>query len=186
MIFNPKKSAVMLFKPKDAKKLNSPVFALNSVAIDIVEEYKYLGCIICDNLSDEKDIDRQKIKLYGQGNTLIRTFYMCSLDVKITLFRTYCTPLYCAQLWCRFKQSSNRKGALSKLYVAYHNILKLLIGVSKYERNSPIYAYLNVPNCAAVLRNLIYRFICRLEKSENNILQALISGHWYSSFLRGR
>ena len=158
IIFNPKKSAVMLFKPKDAIQLNSPNFTLNSESISIVKEYNYLGCTICDDLSDEKDIDRQKRKLYGQGNTIIRKFSMCSLDVKITLFRSYCTPMYCAQLWCRFKPSSNRKGALSKLFVAYHNILKLLIGVSTRERNSPICVYLNVPACSAVIRNLIYRF----------------------------
>ena len=111
---------------------------------------------------------------------------MCSLDVKITLFKSYCTRMHCAQLWCRFKPSHNRKGELSKLYVAYHNILKLLIGVSKYERNSPICAYLNVPTCAAVIRNLIYRFKCRVEQSENNILKALISSHCYISCLRNK
>ena len=43
------------------------------------------------------------------------------------------------------------EGALSKLYVAYHNILKLLVGVSKFERNSPICAFMNVQTCAAVI-----------------------------------
>ena len=186
IIFNPKKSAVMLFKPNDSVQLNSPISTLNPEPVNVVHEYSYLGYIICDDLSDEKDIDRQKRKLYGQGNTIIRKFSMCTLDVKIKLFKTYCTPMYCAQLWCRFKPRSNRKGALSKLFVAYHNILKLLIGVSKFERNSPICAYLNVPTCAAVIRNLIYRFKCRVENSENDILQALISGHWYRSCLRSK
>ena len=62
MIFNPKKSAVMFFKPSDAINLSYPDFTLNSGSISIVDEYKYLGYIICDNLSDEKDIDRQKKK----------------------------------------------------------------------------------------------------------------------------
>ena len=110
---------------------------------------------------------------------------MCTMNIKVSLFRSHCTPMYCAQLWCRFKSSNNRKGALSKLYVAYHNILKLLIGVSKYERNSPICVSLNMPTCAAVIRNLIYRFKCRVEKSENNIIRALISGR-HSSCLRSK
>ena len=79
IIFNPKKSAIMLFKPKNAIQLNSPNFILNSDTISTVKEYNYLGYIICDDLSDEKDIDRQKRKLYGQGNTIIRKFSMCSL-----------------------------------------------------------------------------------------------------------
>ena len=172
------------FKPSDAINLNNPDFVLNSEPISIVDEYKYLGYIICDNLSNEKDIDRQKRKIYGQGNTLIRKFSMCSLDVKVMLFRTYCTPMYCAQLWCRFRPSSNRRGALSKLYVAYHSILKLLIGISKYERNSPIFVHLNVPTCAAVIRNLIYKFKCRVDQSKNPILQSLTSSQWGNSCLR--
>ena len=175
MIFNPKKTAVMFFKPSEAINLNHPDFILDSESISIVDEYKYLGYIICDNLSDKKDIDRHKRNIYAQGDTLIRKFSMCSLDVKIMLFRTYCTPMYCAQLWCRFKPSSNRRGALSKLYVAYHSILKILIGVSKYERNSPIFVHLNVPTCAAVIRNLIHKFKCRVDQSKNVILQSLVS-----------
>ena len=50
------------FKPSDAINLNYPDFILNSESISIVDEYKYLGYIICDDLSDEKDIDRQKKK----------------------------------------------------------------------------------------------------------------------------
>ena len=88
----------MFFKPKNAIQLNYPNFTLNSENIRVVKEYNYLGCTICDDLSDEKDIDRQKRMLYGQGNTIIRKFSMCSLDVKITLFKMYCTPMYCAQL----------------------------------------------------------------------------------------
>merc|ERR1712002_899014 len=100
---------------------------------------------------------------------------MCSLDFKIMLFRIYCTLMYCVQFWCRFKPSSNRRGTLSKLYVAYHSILKILIGVSKYERNSPIYVHLKVPTCAAVIRNLINKFKCRVDQSKNGILQSLAS-----------
>ena len=174
------------FKPSDAINLSYPDFTLNSGSISIVDEYKYLGYIICDNLSDEKDIDRQKKKIYAQGNTLIRKFAMCSLDVKIMLFRTYCTPMYCAQLWCRFKPSSNRRGALSKMFVAYHSILKLLIGASKYDRNSPIFVQLNVPTCAAVIRNLIFKFKCRVDRSQNAILQSLASSQWSSSCLRNK
>ena len=64
---------------------------------------------------------------------------------------------------------------MSKLYVAYHNILKMFVGVSKFERNSILCAYMNIPNCAGIIRNLIYRFKCRLEKSSNNIIIALVN-----------
>ena len=64
----------MFLKPKYAKPLNYPNFYLNSEVINIVDEYIYLGHIICDDLSDERNINKQKRKLYGQGNTIIRKF----------------------------------------------------------------------------------------------------------------
>ena len=63
MMFILKKSAVMFLKPCNAINLNNPYFVLNSEFISMVNEYKYLGYIICDNLSDVKDIDRQKRKI---------------------------------------------------------------------------------------------------------------------------
>lgn len=72
------------------------------------------------------------------------------------------------------------------LYVAYHSIIKLLIGATKYERNSQIFVHLNVPTCAAVIRNLIYKFKCRVDQSNNPILQSLGSSQWGSSCLRSK
>ena len=58
---------------------------------------------------------------------------MCSIQVKLTLFRIYCSPMYTAQLWWSYKKSS-----MSKLIVSYHNIFKLFIGVSKFESTSTL------------------------------------------------
>ncbi len=43
----------------------------------------------------ELGIKRQLMKFYGNANTLIRVFGKYSNDVKIKLFHTYCTTLYC-------------------------------------------------------------------------------------------
>jgi len=57
-----------------------------------------LGHIIRNYLNDDYDVQRQCCKLYGQANMLARIFYMCTNDVKIALFRAYCTSLYTAHL----------------------------------------------------------------------------------------
>ena len=181
MIFNPKKSAVMIFKNKNATVLNNPPFVLNNENIPVVDEYCYLGHIIDKDLNDEKDILRQRRKIYQQGNAIIRKFYMCSIDVKINLFRIYCTSMYTAHLWCRYRATSNNRGAMSKLYVAYHNTLKMFVGVSKFEHNSILCAFMNIPKCAGIIRNLIYRFICRLTESDNPIIVALANTGFGSS-----
>ena len=156
MVFNPKKSAVMIFKNKNDRDINAPPFVLNNEYIPVVEDYCYLGHVIDNELNDEKDILRQRKKLYQQGNSIIRKFSICSIDVKLVLFKAYCTSMYTAQLWCRYRSTSNNRGAMNKLYVAYHNILKMFVGGSKFERNSILGAYMKIPNCAGVIRNLIY------------------------------
>ena len=35
--------------------------------------------------------------LFVQGNIILCKFYMCSIDVKLTLFHTYCSPMYSVQ-----------------------------------------------------------------------------------------
>ena len=79
--------------------------------------YKYLGHCINDN-----DMTRKHNKVCApQGNALIRKFYMCTENVKIALFKSYCTTLYTSILWCKYRRKS-----LQKLCVAYKNIFRKL------------------------------------------------------------
>ena len=125
-------------------------------------------------MSDDKDIMRQERKMYAQGNNLSRTFFMCYLDVKLTLFRSYVGSLYTAQLWVKYSNTT-----MNKLYIAYHNMMKLLIGVSKFEHNRPICVYLNVPYCPALIRSIVYKFMGRLMKSSNNYIKAICEMSWF-------
>ena len=80
-----------------------PKFKLNGIILHVVASYKYLGHYITDDLFDDDDINRQRRTLFVQRNIVLRTFNMCSLCVKLTLFRTYCSPMYTAQLWWNYK-----------------------------------------------------------------------------------
>ena len=75
-----------------------PNFNVNGMILHVVASYKYLGHYITDDLSDDDDINRQRRTLFVQGNIILRKFNMCSLGVKLTLFHTYCSPMYTAQL----------------------------------------------------------------------------------------
>ena len=88
----------MIVRTKDDQKLTFPSFSLAGEALEVVKKFKYLGHIIRDDLSDDDDVQRQCCMLYGQANMLARKFHMCTDDVKIALFKTYCTPLYTAHL----------------------------------------------------------------------------------------
>ena len=92
---------------------------------------------------------------------------MCTLVVKLTLFRTYRSPLYTSQLWWNYKLSSIRK-----LFVAYNNGLRILLNIPRYHNGvnysaSQMFVQNYVPKCATIIQKLVYSFIGRLHASKN-------------------
>ena len=108
IVFNPIKSVCTVFKPK-AYKLYLPTVFIGSDALKFIKESKYLGFTFSDSKSDDCDMLRQMRLLYAKSNKLLRTFSHCSTDVKITLFQSYCTALYCPYLWNDYKKSTFSK-----------------------------------------------------------------------------
>ena len=112
-----------------------------------------LGHFICNTMRDDTDILRQRRQLYARANVLARKFYMCTDEVKVLLFRTFCCNLYTCQLWWNFTQT-----AMRKINVAYNNAFRMIMQLPRYCSASNMFAMCNVPSCQAVMRNLVYRF----------------------------
>ena len=53
-----------------------PSFIVNGDVIPESEKVKYLGHIICSDLSDDEDMMRQRRHLYAQGNVISRSFHV--------------------------------------------------------------------------------------------------------------
>ena len=90
----------MIAKTKEDQNQKFPLFLLSDRTLEVVKKVRYLGHIITDDLCDDDDVQRQCCKLYAQANMLARKFHMCTEDVKVSIFRAYCT-FYTAQLWCK-------------------------------------------------------------------------------------
>ena len=97
IIFNPIKSQYMVFKP-NRFKLYCPAVYLNGNIIDYVEKTKYLGYMFTNDKQDDVEMLRQLRLLYMRLNKIIRMFYFCTIDVKLELFRSFCTSFYCCYL----------------------------------------------------------------------------------------
>ncbi len=67
-------------------------FHLNGVELPINKETVCLGHFITEDFRDDRDIQHQCCKHYGQGNMLVRKFSMCFPDMKVSLFLSFCTP----------------------------------------------------------------------------------------------
>ena len=168
--YNAKKSHIMIVRSNQDRKLTFPTFYLSGSPLGVCEEIKYLGHVISDDWTDDNDIYRQRCKIYSQANMLLRKFSMCSDSVKCSLFRTYITPLYTAQLWSKY-----RKRSIQRLKVAYNDAFRLLLHVPRWHSASQLFVSKHVPTCEALLRQLMYGFMCRLDKSENCIVEALVN-----------
>ena len=178
--FNSKKSAVIIFRNSSVKDFSFPYFEMNGESIKEVPFVKYLGHVISADMKDDLDIMRQCRQLYAQGNALARRFHMCSDNVKVTLFRYYCSSLYTSQLWWKYRVNSIRK-----LYVAYNNAFRMLFRLPRDCSASGMFAVNNVMSCPALVRKLVFGFYKRVNSSQNCNVQAICeSDIWWKSSIR--
>ena len=110
-------------------------------------------------------------QVYAQGNSLIRKFHMCTDKVKIKLFVTYCSQFYCAPLW-QFQKSDK---IYNKLRVAYNNVFRLFLRLPRDEQGRPcsasgMFVSRKVRSFQEIIRNLVFKFQCRLNLSQNDLV----------------
>jgi hypothetical protein len=185
--YNAKKSVVMICSTRDDLNIKFPSFYLSGEELGVVNTTKYLGHILTDTLEDDADMSRQRRVLYVQANMLARKFHHCTTDVKINLFRTYCSPLYTAPLWVRYKKES-----LLKLKVAYNDCLRILLKKPRSTRASQLFCRLGLTTFMALVRNLTFKFMNRLDRSMNELIVQIVDpsrssvrymskiwDHWY-------
>ena len=78
IIFNTKKSVVMIRRCNILKNAVVQPFKLNNMVLTEVTETKYLGYYLTADGKDDRDMTRACRQLYAQGNSLIRKFHMCT------------------------------------------------------------------------------------------------------------
>jgi len=104
IVINTQKTVCMVVNPKCWSKspcVSFPQFALDQ-KLEFVTNFKYLGHVLMNNVSNSADIEREMRNMFTRCNMLISRFKYCSLLVKCVLFRTYCLCLYIITLWKNF------------------------------------------------------------------------------------
>ena len=125
MIYLNPKSFCMVFK-LNSYKLSCPILYMDNLELEYGDHFKYLGFTLSFDQKDDKDRSmlRQLRNLYTKSNRLLRLFHCYSTDVKIALFRSYCTCFYCPFLWTHYKKSTHSKLRVA-FNIVYRRILKL-------------------------------------------------------------
>ena len=170
ILYNAKKSAVLIVRADEDLDLVFPNFCLNNNIISKVATAKYLGHIFTEKLSDDDDILRQRRYLYIRGNILKRKFSLCNIATKVELFKSYCTQMYTPHLWCSYNMTT-----LKSLTTAYNQTFRGLMGIPSFCSASQMFAMSNIVSCQALLRNSIYNFMYRIKETNNIIVQSILN-----------
>jgi hypothetical protein len=79
--------------------LKGCLFFIGGRCIENVAEYSHLGHIINCKFDDKDDILQRKNNFIGQANNVFCFFKSLDMQVKIRLFKSYCSSCYGSELW---------------------------------------------------------------------------------------
>ena len=139
--FNVKKSVCMFFKCTVNKHCDNSTVFLSGNQIDFVQEVKYLGVLLNPSMKTSIDVSRQTRKFYAQANMLLRNFRYCSNEVKCSLFKSFCTNMYCCPLWFNSTSSS-----VKKLKCSYNSVLRRLLCIRMPYSASAMFVTHGIPS----------------------------------------
>ena len=122
---------------------------ISGTMCEFANEVKYLGVMINSSLKTTIDVKRQTRNFYSRANLLIRNFRHCTDNVKCYLFQSYCTSMYCCQLWF-----NSTKGSIKKLRTSYNSALRRFLVISKPYSASQMFVSRGILSFDELLVNL--------------------------------
>jgi len=84
MTISIQETVAMVFTPSRRSMIVS--LKLGDHCIRYVEQFKYLGHIVTDSLTDDEDINREIKNMFVRTNILLRKYKFCSVEVKLYSF----------------------------------------------------------------------------------------------------
>ena len=119
-------------------------------------------------MSDDDDIEREIRNMFVLCNTLVRKFSNCSVNVKVTLFRSFCLCLYDIALWNVYET-----GSLQKLRSCYHRCAKLFFKYKKFDSNTCMLLETGLPSFDTIVNNANYVLSGKWCSCSNVLVKAL-------------
>ena len=162
--FNPEKTVCMRFGSPTYRDIPFFPVALRGGRLQFVNQVTYLGHIISSDLSDSADMEKAKRSIYARGNSLVRKFAACSEDVKISLFQSFLTPIYCCHLWAHYTQRQ-----YNAVRTAYNCILRKFFRISRFESMRENFVRRRIPTLDEIIRKNTTSIFARFTSSENAI-----------------
>lgn len=166
LIYNTSKSECMVFPAGGRCPGTIPSIKLNGVKLTMVKQFKYLGHWLTSDLRDDVDIERERRALSVRANMIAHRFARCSRNVKITLFRAFCTSFYASALWLSYAQKQ-----YSALRIQYNNAFRILLGLPRHCSASGMFAEARVDCFYTTMRKRCTSLVRRVRASNNSLLR---------------
>ena len=80
--------------------------------------------------------------------------------------RSFCDSFYCGYLWTHYNKTS-----FSKIRVAYNDLYRKILHVSRCSSASAMFVNNNIPTFECLIRRKIFLFSTRLKVSTNNTIE---------------
>ena len=103
--------------------------------------------------------------LFTRANVLNRRFSMCSVPVKITLFRSFCICFYGMALWKRYNVAT-----ISRLRSCHVKCMKLFFGYLRYHSVTSMLIELGLPSFDTLIINSRVRLSHQCQSTQNGII----------------
>jgi len=120
----------------------------------------------CNNMTDDDDMRREIKNLFVRTDMILSRFRCCSINVKLTLFKTYCLSLYDTALWKNFSATVYRK-----LKSAFNKCIKKMFGYTRRDSMTSVFFDLSLPTLDTVVHNSRILFANQSLRSCNKIVQ---------------
>ena len=141
LIVNRSKSSYIVFKHK--RNITVPtLLRLDGLLCEQVNEIKYLGVSFSNDDNNSSDVDRCCNSFLRQFNSMYHKFNYLKKDMLKFLFGAYCSSFYGAENWFEIL---NKERSIRKIGIAYHNAIKRICGLMKWDNNHTACDNLGLP-----------------------------------------
>lgn len=177
---NIKKTVCMVFPPKSRASIVAntfPELRVSGSSIKYVHQFKYLGHIINNKLSDDDDIDREIRSLFVRSHILLHKFSRCSPAVKLILFKSFCLCFYDIALWTSYSTTS-----IARMRSCYHKCLKIFFSYRRCYSVTMLLGELQLPSFDTLIVNSRHSLKQLISHSENKLVIDLLHSNYVSVF----
>ena len=167
LTLNEEKTKCMMFCK--SRKFVIPSFNIyvNNKPVEYVECFKYLGFYLTFNCHDGFHTQSLYRGICARGNTISKHFINCDVNVKVQLFKSFCTNMYGLSLVTHAKVSD-----LNKLKVIYNTCIRKLFSLSPMDSITEACTAFRLQTFNDIRKKVIEGLIGRLKSTENKLVKS--------------